>query len=165
MRIFLDGLDAAGKSTCAEMLQRKYGFSTFHSNGKSANTYLFFRRMFDDDNVVYDRCFVGEVVYTELYKRKQKLSDDSFAKLVQLMKDKKDVLVLFACSDLSIIYDRLRARHEEDYFDEMQGQQDGFMKIAELFKDYEYFYLIDVSKRGAYKKLYSWLDKVILERQ
>jgi len=164
MRVFIDGLDASGKSTFADMLHKKYGYAVSHSNGDSANDFEFFNSMFNDDNIVYDRCHVGELVYSNVYNRKSKLSMCEFNTLMKKLIDNKDILIIFTCSDMPIIYERLQKRREYEYFHEMPAQEFFYEDMIKYLKTkyrYDRMFFVDIAKKDAYVDLENLIDNII----
>lgn len=138
MRIFLDGIDASGKSTFAKYLQDAYGFNVIHSNGKCKNDFEFFNNLFNYENTVLDRCHIGEFVYTNVYQRKEKLTKQEYDYLNKKLIHNQDILIIFVCSNLDIIYKRLLDRGENHYLSEMESQEYWYRKAIKNFEKYNY---------------------------
>lgn len=150
--IILDGLDAAGKSTLAKKLRDKYGYQIkLKTTGYLGN--------YDDfEPAVYDRHFPSEWVFPFVYGRKTKLTEDEFKYLINKANKTNTVVVIFLCSDMDIIYERLSNRGEFEYFKEMDDQQKYFKLCAEkLSNKIDTLYIIDIAEKDAYKKLEDWL--------
>lgn len=90
--------------------------------------------MFNCENTVLDRCHIGEFVYTNVYKRKEKLIKQEYEYLNQKLIHNKDILIIFVCSNLNIIYKRLLDRGENHYLSEMESQEYWY---REAIKDFE----------------------------
>lgn len=160
MNIILEGLDASGKSTLARKLQSKYQWPI-----KKKGTGYFHEYLDFVPNTIYDRHFISEWVFPQIYNRDRKFNEGDFKFLVELAKACKSIIIIFVCSEMGIIYHRLSERGEfNEYFKEMTDQQYYFTQcIDTLLKNYPYLYVIDIAKENAYADLDNWLDNKINE--
>ena len=159
MNIILEGLDASGKSTLAEKLNSIYGFPIVKKKTGPIKNFTDF-----EVDTIYDRHFVSEWVFKRVYNRPAKISDDGFRllKASAIMND--SLIVIFVCSKMRIIYDRLLERGEVNYLEEMDSQQKYFMECANTFlKDYPNLYVVDIAKPNAYDNVETWLLNKIEE--
>lgn len=162
MNVILEGLDAAGKTTLAEKLRDKYGMSILHSTAKTRNDLGYHLDLLDyRTNTVFDRFHVGEYVYPKVYSRKPKVNKNEMEMIEKRIIDNNDLFIIFITSKMQVINDRLIARGEEDYLEEMKDQNKWFKKYIKKFSKYNYknFYVIDVGKKGCYDKLDAWIDE------
>lgn len=162
MNVILEGLDAAGKTTLANKLCKKYNMSVIHSTAKTRNDLHYHIDLLDyRENTVFDRFHCGEFVFPKVYNRPEKLNLDEFTQIEKRIIDNNDMFIIFIASDMDVINQRLIARGEDDYLQEMAAQNEWFTKYIERFNRYHYknFYVIDVSKPGCYDKLDKWIDK------
>lgn len=162
MNVILEGLDAAGKTTLAEKLRDKYGMRILHSTTKTRNDLNYHIDLLDyQQNTVFDRFHVGEVVYPQIYGRDPKIADNEFEIIERRIIDNNDMFIIFVTSDMSIINERLIARGEENYLAEMDDQNKLFTKYSSEFKskypNYKNFYTIDIAVPGAYDMLDQWI--------
>ena len=72
--IIVEGCDGTGKTTLCKRLAERYGFDVVHVTSKDPNDFDFYRQTMRKSNVVYDRHFLGELIYPEVYGRKGNLS-------------------------------------------------------------------------------------------
>lgn len=164
MNVILEGLDAAGKTTLAEKIRDKHGFSILHSTASTRNDLAYHLDLLDyRSNTVFDRFHVGEYVYPRVYSRKAKMTNAELEEVERRIIDNNDIFIIFITSKMQIINDRLIARGEENYLAEMDEQNKWFKKYAKKFAKYNYknFYVIDVAKKGCYDKLDEWLEEHI----
>ena len=162
MNVILEGLDAAGKTTLAEKLRDKYGMRILHSTTKTRNDLNYHIDLLDyQQNTVFDRFHVGEVVYPQIYSRDPKIADNEFEIIEKRIIDNNDMFIIFVTSDMSIINERLIARGEENYLAEMDDQNKLFTKYSSEFKskypNYKNFCTIDIAVPGAYDMLDQWI--------
>lgn len=161
MNVILEGLDAAGKTTLAEKLEKKYGMTTLHSTAKTRNDLYYHIDLLDyRENTVFDRFHVGEWVYPEVYDRPTKLTKEDFNTIEKRIIDNNEMFIVFITSDMDIINKRLIERGEDDYLQEMAAQNKWFKDYIKRFKKYNYenFYVIDVAEKDCYDKLDAWID-------
>lgn len=163
MNLILSGPDACGKSTLAEKMSKKYNMNIIHSTSKTSNTLEYHLNLIDyHDNTIFDRWSVGEVVFPKLYNREPKLTHDDFYKTLDRVRDNNDMYVVFICSDVNILKNRLIERGEIDYLDEIDDQLILYKEVSDdmlnYFGDYKNFYVCDISEDNSYEKLDSWID-------
>lgn len=164
MNLILSGPDACGKSTLAEKMSKKYNMNIIHSTSKTSNTLEYHLNLIDyHDNTIFDRWSVGEVVFPKLYNREPKLTHDDFYKTLDRVRDNNDMYIVFICSDVNILKNRLIERGEIDYLDEIDDQLILYKEVANdmsnYFSNYKYFYVCDVAEDGAYDELDKWIDE------
>lgn len=111
------------------------------------------------DNVFFDRHFVGELVYPEIYGREPKMTFDDSLKIMRRIVDNNDLFIFMITSDLSIVKERLIERGELNYLEEIDQQNELFTKYAYIFDAWEYenFYICDIAQPNAYDKLDEWI--------
>ncbi len=161
MNIILEGPDATGKSTLAEKLKKKFGMNIINSTSKTRNDFHYHIDLLDyQDNTVFDRFHVGEMVYPDIYGRDGKLSDQDFLKITTRIIENNDLLIVFYCSDINVLKERLIERGELNYLEEIDLQNKLFMKWIYVINAYEYknFIAVDVSMPYAYDELDDWID-------
>ncbi|MBQ6631024.1 MAG: hypothetical protein IJH55_02680, partial [Romboutsia sp.] len=160
MNIILEGPDGIGKSTLAYYIVNKYGFEYNHFPSADYDTHI---NALYKDNTVFDRFHIGELVYPEIYSRVPKLNFDEANKIMRAIVDNNDIFIIFITSDTSILKERLKERGELNYLDEIDQQNELFMKYAYIFQAWEYknFYIVDIAKENAYDNLYTLVDSKI----
>lgn len=161
MNIILEGPDATGKSTLAEKLKSKYGMRIINSTSKTRNDLHYHIDLLDyQENTVFDRFHVGEMVYPDIYGRDGKLSDQDFIKITSRIVENNDLFIVFYCSDIEILKERLIERGELNYLKEIELQNRLFMKWIYVINAYEYknFIAVDVSLQYAYDELDDWIE-------
>ena len=164
MNVILSGPDSCGKTTLGEKLQKKYNMPIIHSTATTRNTLEYHLDLLDyHDNTIFDRFSVGEMIFPKIYGRPAMLTEDEFYITLRRVMDNNDMYIVFTCSDVNILNERLIARGEEDYLKEINEQcvlyNEVAQKMADFFKDYKNFYIIDVAKPGAYEELDAWIDE------
>ena len=157
MNIILEGPDAVGKTTFAELLRDNYNMEIVHFPSATCQEHL---DALYKDNTIFDRFHIGELVYPEIYGREPKLDfDEANSKIMRAIVDNNDILIIYITSDLEILIQRLIERGEYNYLDEIEQQNELFKKYAYIFSAWEYenMYVIDIAQEGAYDRLTEWV--------
>lgn len=126
MRIIIDGCDGVGKTTLAKYIASILNLDYCHCTYKDNISKEFYRYTLDKEDVIWDRHFVAELIYPEVFGRKQKL----------LYKDAKELATY--CKENGIIYIILTASNDEiknrlDYKGEFAIIKNNYVKINRLF--------------------------------
>ena len=130
MKIILEGPDGAGKTTLANQLMEKYGAKYFHSSSKTENTQDYhIDLLFNEGNVVYDRFFIGEYVYSAVFDRQCKLNNHDLLFLSSLADSQKCLIVVLYTSNVYSIFNRLNHRGGES-----KAIIDNLVEINSMFK-------------------------------
>ena len=163
MNIIIEGPDATGKTTLTNKLIKKYNMKSTHLSSDTKNDFDFHDKLLDKNNYVYDRFFMGELVYPKLYNRKPKLTFNETLKLMNKIVENNDIFIVFYASDIKTLKNRIKERggKELKYLDEIEEQNKLFMQFAWVFNAYEYdnFICIDISNEENYKYLDDFIEK------
>ncbi|MBQ2658077.1 MAG: hypothetical protein IJF87_05860 [Erysipelotrichaceae bacterium] len=161
MNIIIEGPDATGKSTLAEKLNKKYGMKIINSTSKTRNDLNYHLDLLDyQENTVFDRFHIGEMVYPKIYNRQGKLTSDEFIQITSRIVDNNDLLIVFYTSNLEVLKDRLIERGELNYLEEIGAQNKEFLKWIYVVNAYDYknFIAVDVADSRCYKVLDKWIE-------
>lgn len=112
MKIILEGVDGAGKTTLAKILAERYGLDVVHCTQHDAADYNFYRQTLRKENVVWDRHTLGELIYPTVFDRRQQISTED-ARLIMHHAEVEGVKVFVLTADKNVLYDRLNARGDE----------------------------------------------------
>ena len=143
MRIILEGCDGTGKTTLAKLLADKYKLEICHCTQSDPGDFEFYKQTVRKDNVVWDRHTIGELIYPDVFGRKQKLSPED-ARLVTLYAKEAGTKIFVLTGDVEDIRKRLTVRGSED-----QRVLDKLEWINQRFLDFAYMFdlpVIDTSK-------------------
>ena len=130
MKIILEGVDGAGKTTLAKILANEYGLDVCHCTQHDPADYEFYKNTARKENVVWDRHTIGELVYPEIFNRKPKISPED-ARLILYYARQEGAKVFVLTSDLVTLKKRLSTRGGED-----QRILDNLWKIDSKFRFY-----------------------------
>lgn len=143
MKVILEGVDGAGKTTLAKILAEKYGLDICHCTQYDAADYNFYRQTLRKENVVWDRHTIGELIYPEIFDRKPQLGTEDVRIILHYAK-KENVKVFVLTCDMTALYERLNERGNED-----KRIYENLNHINERFKFYAKQFsipIIDTSK-------------------
>lgn len=113
MRIILEGCDGSGKSTLSEFLASKYACDIIHMtrwSDKSFDTYV--KKLSLNDNIIFDRCFISEYVYSKIFNRKTEITDEKIELLLDLSTYLNYNIYILTCNNDQLIK-RLKERNNE----------------------------------------------------
>lgn len=148
MNIYLDGPDAVGKTTLCEKIRDEFGYTIKHFTGADPNTFEdYIDHVIMDQNHIYDRFSFGELVYSEIYGRTPRMTKKQVWQIYKQMMKQHDAVIIWTCSDMSILYRRLKARGEESYLKEIDQQVKLFNNIAQwcLSANYDRLIVWDIA--------------------
>ena len=143
MKIILEGCDGTGKTTLAKKLAEKYGLDICHCTNIDPKDYDFYRQTSRKENVVWDRHTIGELIYPEIFGRKQEISSED-ARLVVMHGREEGLKFLVLTADNDVIKERINARGHE-----FNAVLNNIEKINDKFKFYAQAFnipVIDTSK-------------------
>ncbi len=112
MPIIIEGPDGAGKSTLAKSLAGALDMNILKmtaNGGQSVPEYL---QKLACDGVIIDRCWVSEQVYSDLFKREQRIDNDDAEALTELC-GLVGIPIIVLLPPLHVIIDRLNERGDE----------------------------------------------------
>ena len=110
MKIILEGVDGAGKTTLARILADKYGLDICHCTQHDAADYDFYRQTLRKENVVWDRHTLGELIYPMVFERRPQIGTEDARLIVHYAKE-EDVKIFVLTADINTIENRLVNRN------------------------------------------------------
>lgn len=162
MNIILEGPDATGKSTLANSLKEKYHMDKIiHCGADGKNDYNYFIDLLNNnENTIFDRFHIGEMVYPVIYGRDFKLTEEDFRKINNRIIEKNAIVIIFYSSDIDLLKERLVERDEYHYLKEIDQQNKEYLKRMYILNVYEDMNLkfVDVANENAYSDLDKWIE-------
>lgn len=128
MPIIIEGPDGAGKSTLAKSLADRLDMNILKmtaNGGQSVPEYL---QKLKCDGVIIDRCWVSELVYSDLFGREPRIGNDDAEALTEFC-GLTGVPIIVLLPPLHVVIGRLNARGDE-YADVVCPN------IAEIYRRY-----------------------------
>lgn len=99
MIVILDGPDGVGKSTLAKKLQEEFNIDSYiHLTGKDPRDYAFYKTMLGKTDVIFDRSFMSEPIYSSVLEREQCLTHEELQDLYEIV-DKNGIIVIICLAD------------------------------------------------------------------
>lgn len=134
MRIILEGCDGTGKSTLARLLADKYKLDLCHCTQSDPGDFEFYKQTARKDNVVWDRHTIGELIYPDVFGRKQKLSPED-ARIVIYRARQAGAKIFVLTADMKDIKRRLVDRGTEDWaiLSKLEWIDERFRYFADMF--------------------------------
>ena len=136
MKIILEGVDGAGKTTLAKILADKYGLDICHCTQHDAADYDFYRQTLRKENAVWDRHTLGELIYPRVFSRTQQIGTED-ARLVMHYAKQEGVKVLVLTADMHTLLARLNRRQVPEsplIVDNLEWIDKQFRLLAEEFR-------------------------------
>ena len=116
MKIILEGCEGTGKTTLAKKLIERYGLDYVHITNKDPNDYMFYKQTLRKEDVIYDRHFIGEMIYPKVFSRKGNLDRNRLDKLFAFA-EAQGACVLILTADIEEIKKRVaeRGKYKPDF--------------------------------------------------
>ncbi len=148
MRVIIEGPDGAGKSTLANFLRDEKGLKIKHSSSDTKNDLNYHIELLKDDNIVCDRCNLGEIVYPILYGRKAKMTWIEQIDYMNYCMDNNIIYIIFYASNFDDLKDRLFKRGDtEQVLQNAEKINILFILLAKMFSQlYNNVYALDISE-------------------
>lgn len=130
MKIIIEGCDGTGKSTLAKKLAKHYNLDVVHMTNKDPKDFNFYKETMRKENVVFDRHFMGEMIYPNIFKRPGELSEKQYKDLLYLAKTNY-VVILVLVANKSIIETRLKDKNEHEFIiNQIKKIQSNYIDLA-----------------------------------
>lgn len=152
MKIIVEGPDGAGKTTLVNALVKKYNLNkvVFTKEGyKNFNSYMSYKNI---DNVVFDRCFLSEVIYQNVFKRDRVLDIHEEYALLQNYFD--DTILIILNADLDTLKKRLEIRGDEE-----ESVIDQLNLIKNLYDNYSKYLRVPTFNIENIDAIYEYIEK------
>lgn len=113
MKILVDGVDGVGKTTLINVLADEFHCDVLHMTKNGSKRYMDYWDKSFLNNVVLDRSFFSEVVYSKVFNRQTELSAKRVNTLVNRYKHDKWRMI-FLTAETSELLKRLNLRGDEE---------------------------------------------------
>jgi thymidylate kinase len=146
--LVLEGPDGVGKSTLAEHLSARYGFQVVHSPQTPDHLDLAdrYRSLLDrDGRILFDRCFVSELVYGPLYRGRSRITWSQAIDLAESVIARTGLIVHLTAPP-AVIRRRLLDRDGEAVsLEEISALVTGFHRVFSSLADYTRVLTLDTT--------------------
>lgn len=131
--IIVEGPNCCGKSYFIRTLLQQEKFKNYeveHLSGSCPNTKDFHEMLLNyDRNMLFDRFFVGETIYPQLYNREPKMTYKEMIELCKTHKD--DIVIVFIDADYDFIIRAYKNKNEEFIYDDVVFEKEQFYQRYE----------------------------------
>lgn len=129
MRIIIEGADGAGKSTLAKRISDLTGLDVVHMRGRDVMRFPFLYHTLDKVDVIWDRHFLSERIYSRFYDLPYRITQGQEALLVQKCID-QDIKII-VCNP-----EEFKVTEDEDA--DIKEEHDVLVKAYEdIIKEYD----------------------------
>ena len=125
MRIVVEGVDGIGKSTLCKKLSEHFKSAIVHNRADTDNSYDYYTSIHEAKHLIQDRSWPSEVVYSRVFNRPIRLTEDELLTLDILYCDTATI-ILYSSEPKYVM-------HNDDETLELQAKQ---FEINELYKTY-----------------------------
>lgn len=146
MKIAFEGPKGTGKTTAINSIVKSLNedYKVIHMTKEDDNSFFGYKRLLDDENVIFDRYALGELVYPFIYKRVPQMGP---MEVLALAKD-VDYLFISYSSDPVLLIDRVLDRDSEIEEGIIESNLQ-FQALAEMLQYKEpNIILVDVAKES-----------------
>lgn len=134
MRIIIEGADLTGKSSITKSLEEVFLLSRVHVTSKDPNTFEFYNETLNKTDVVFDRHFIGEMIYPKVFKRKGNLGKESFEILLNKARELNYKIYIVTASEEELLKRlSLRGEKHKDVEDNLLSINKQFLAIAKEY--------------------------------
>ena len=110
--IILEGCDKTGKTTLAKRLSEVTGYNIIKCSAPEGDPYIeYVSKLFNVDNVIFDRFCYGELVYGPIYRKKSQLSDVQLYN-IELLLQARDAQLIYCYADQDFIVEKFKTEDE-----------------------------------------------------
>ena len=151
MNIVFEGPKGTGKSTAINRVKailNNDNMEVVHSTKDSPNDYEYYNSLTQNENTIFDRFSLGELVYPIVYDRERKMSGLQVFDTL----DSKNIDYIFFTysSDPSILINRVRERDDDVNIKEIIDSNKIFMDLYDILskEDDKPFIFVDIAKES-----------------
>lgn len=134
MKIILEGCDGTGKTTLAKKLQERYGIDYVHINRQDPTSYEFYSQTLGKTDIIWDRHFVGEMIYPTVFKRKPNLRMADFENLLAKAKEQNIVILILTAGEEQLIASSKKRPEYEEVVKNLITINGQFIAIADIYQ-------------------------------
>ena len=134
MKIILEGCDGTGKTTLAKKLQKRYGIDYVHVNRQDPTSYEFYSQTLSKTDIIWDRHFIGEMIYPTVFKRKPNLRMADFESLLAKAREQNVVILVLNANEEQLIASSKNRPEYEEVVKNLITINSQFVAIADIYQ-------------------------------
>lgn len=151
MRIIIDGNDGVGKTTLSLRLKEDLNIKSYiHLSYHDPTDYVFYSSILEKTDVIFDRSFIDEPIYSEVLRRQPGFNERSEEHLYEKLKKLNYIVII--CYSLNKIN---KENEHKEIIDNEKVIDRYFESVA---KKYDFIYYDPM--HDDYDKLLEWIDKL-----
>jgi len=141
--IIIEGPDCSGKTTLAKRISEYYNneLDIVHCTGHDPKDYDFYLQLMKKKNVVYDRHFIGEMIYPAIFDRKPCLTNREFNKL-KTFAEVNNIPVIVVAPPEEVLMKRLDEERPNEEIEIKRTIRMARAQFFEIAKNNPYFILV-----------------------
>lgn len=133
-RLMIEGVDRVGKSTFIKRLQRVLPLDSLHFTKNDPRNYLFYSQTMLKDNVIFDRHFISEYIYSKVFNRPTTLTNIQFNKLMQQTQD-LNVKIIVLYEDDKVLERRMSSEEDPQVVENFKSINKLYIELGSKFKN------------------------------
>lgn len=131
MKIIIDSADGCGKTTLIEKLMETYKTDIIRMTKPGCKLPLAYVQKATLDEIISDRSFISEYIYSSYYKRKSFITKEVFEKLLSIYRDFHEWKIVLLCCDPDEIINRINTRGcDKEKIEDMRAIDSMYRTIA-----------------------------------
>lgn len=151
MKIIIEGVDRIGKTTLAKKIAKKYKLDYVHMNINDPKDFEFYKQTLRKTNVIFDRHFIGEMIYPSVFNRERQLDMEGFIKLMEFCYEEEIKIIVLYSNDHELLNKRMRRERYRQVRLQYQLINNAFYTIGK--DNPQYINLLNVSDKEFKSKL------------
>ena len=131
MKIIIDGNDGTGKTTLTKKLKEEVNITSYiHLSYKDPCDFYFYYYLLKKEDVIFDRSFIDEKIYSKIFNRQTYITNLMFNELYnQIIKEK---IIVIICERKNKLY----TKNEKKEIINAENEIDNYFKM--IAKKYNY---------------------------
>lgn len=157
MRVIIEGVDRIGKTTIAKKIAKKHKLDYIHCIKEDPTDFDFYFQTLRKNNFIFDRHFIGEMIYPMIFDREKKLSADEFTKIMEYCKEENIVVIILYTDDHELLNKRMKKEKYKEVKFNYQIINNAFYTIGK--DNPSYIKMFNVSDKNFTQEIMRYLDE------
>jgi len=154
-KIIVEGCDGVGKTTLIKKLIKKYDITSYvHVNRHDSNSFLFYLFTENKTDVIFDRHFIGEMIYPKVFNRKSDLTKNLFELLLDNFTKQEKTFICILTADDDVLLNRIKVNEYDEVKNNIVEINRQFVEIGKKYN----IPIIDTTKTS-FEKICEMIEK------